>query len=126
MTPGRAGYFSVKRSGRHGSLSDAKAVGSRWTKAVAMSTPVPKCLQKKKTFGGIFIHLIFFATTGKPAPKMEAMNTMTWNVLVMYHQIASYVLTNCSNVQRKVVSSSIRLTATLRFLHVGHCELQNG
>jgi hypothetical protein len=27
ITPGRAGYFSVKRSGRHGSLREAKAVG---------------------------------------------------------------------------------------------------
>jgi hypothetical protein len=25
-----------------------------WTKAVAIKTPVPKCLQKKKIFGGIF------------------------------------------------------------------------
>jgi hypothetical protein len=88
-----AGYLSVKSSGRHGSLSDAKAVGSSclvsgailaihhseltWTKAVAIRTPVPKCLQKKKIFGGIFIHLTFFATTGKPQPPIDAKKTMT-------------------------------------------------
>jgi hypothetical protein len=38
------------------------------TKAVAISTPVPKCLQAKKTFGGILSHLSFFAATGKPQP----------------------------------------------------------
>jgi hypothetical protein len=47
-----------------------------WTKAVAIRTPVPKCLQKKKTFGGIFIHLTFFATTGNPQPPIEAKKTM--------------------------------------------------
>lgn len=48
-----------------------------WTKAVAIRTPVPKCLQKKKTFGGIFIHLTFLATTGKPQPPIDAKKTMT-------------------------------------------------
>lgn len=38
------------------------------TNAVAIRTPVPKCLQAKKTFGGTLSHLIFFAATGKPAP----------------------------------------------------------
>jgi hypothetical protein len=95
MTPGRAGYLSVNRSGRHGSLRDWKAVGRSyasqsavniprtsvltWTNAVAIKTPVPKCLQKKNTFGGIFIHLTFFATTGNPAPPIEAANTITVN-----------------------------------------------
>lgn len=32
------------------------------------------------------------------------------------------VLTNCSNVQGKVVSGSIRLAATLRLLRIGHCK----
>jgi hypothetical protein len=48
-----------------------------WTKAVAIKTPVPKCLQKKKSFGGIFIHLTFLATTGKPQPPIDAKKTMT-------------------------------------------------
>ena len=34
-------------------------------------------MQKKKILGGIFIHLTFFATTGNPAPPIEAMKTMT-------------------------------------------------
>ena len=42
MAPGIAVYVSVQNSGRHESPSRVKAVGSRWTKAVAMSTPVPK------------------------------------------------------------------------------------
>jgi hypothetical protein len=33
----------LKKYGRHGSVSETNAVGRRWTKAVAMSTPVPKC-----------------------------------------------------------------------------------
>jgi len=32
------------------------------------------------------------------------------------------VLTNRSNVQRKVIDGSIRLAAALRLLRVGHCE----
>lgn len=48
-----------------------------WTKAVAMSTPVPKCLQAKKTFSGTLNHLTLFAATGKPAPRMEAARTRT-------------------------------------------------
>lgn len=39
-----------------------------WTKAVAINTPVPKCLHAKKILGGIFTHDTFFATTGNPAP----------------------------------------------------------
>lgn len=59
-----------------------------WTKAVAIRTPVPKCLQKKKTFGGIFIHLTFLATTGKPAPKMDAKKTMTRGGLACDYSVA--------------------------------------
>lgn len=47
-----------------------------------MRTPVPKCLQKKKILGGIFIHLTFLATTGKPHPPIEAKKTMTVVALV--------------------------------------------
>ncbi len=90
MTPGIGGYLSVKRSGRHGFIKLPKAVGSScvrrvsrnlmhvglvdareirtWTKAVAMRTPVPKCLQAKKMEGGIFRALNRLATTGNPAP----------------------------------------------------------
>lgn len=35
--------------GRHGSVREVKAVGRRWTKAVANKTPVPKCWQMKRT-----------------------------------------------------------------------------
>jgi len=48
-----------------------------WTNAVATRTPVPKCLQAKKTLDGTLSHLTFFAKTGKPAPKMENINTRT-------------------------------------------------
>ena len=33
----------LKKYGKHGSVSDTKAVGRRWTNAVAIRTPVPKC-----------------------------------------------------------------------------------
>lgn len=39
-----------------------------WTNAVAIRTPVPKCLHAKKTLGGTFNHLTFLAITGNPAP----------------------------------------------------------
>lgn len=39
-----------------------------WANAVAISTPVPKCLQAKNMGMGILNHLIFFAATGNPAP----------------------------------------------------------
>lgn len=35
---------------------------------MAISTPVPKCLQAKNILGGIFNCLYFFAATGNPAP----------------------------------------------------------
>lgn len=35
---------------------------------MAISTPVPKCLQKKKTLGGILRPLNFLAARGNPAP----------------------------------------------------------
>ena len=38
-----------QKCGKHGSVRDWKAVGSRWTKAVAMRTPVPKCREMKRT-----------------------------------------------------------------------------
>lgn len=38
--------------GRHGSVRDSKAVGSRCTKAVAMSTPVPKWRERKRNWCG--------------------------------------------------------------------------
>jgi hypothetical protein len=51
-----------------------------WTKAVAIKTPVPKCLQKKNIVGGILRNLNFFATTGKPAPKQEKARTRTLEI----------------------------------------------
>jgi hypothetical protein len=33
----------LKKGGRHGSVREVKAVGRRWTNAVAIKTPVPKC-----------------------------------------------------------------------------------
>ena len=32
---------------------DTKAVGSKWTNAVAISTPVPKCLLRNRNLWGI-------------------------------------------------------------------------
>lgn len=43
-------YPSLKTYGKQGSVKDMKAVGSRWTKAVAINTPVPKCWLKKMMF----------------------------------------------------------------------------
>lgn len=42
MRPAIAGYPSFQKEGRHGSVRETKAVGRRWTKAVAIKTPVPK------------------------------------------------------------------------------------
>ena len=77
----------MKRFGKHGLFNDWKAVGRRCTKAVAIRTPVPKCLQKKNTFGGIFNDLNFFATTGKPAPKIEALKTRTVDDQLWVHRM---------------------------------------
>jgi hypothetical protein len=93
-----------------------------WTKAVAIRTPVPKCLQKKKIFGGIFIQLTFLATTGKPQPPMDAKNTMTMDLLVGAKPGRWTSLTNCSDVQRKVIDSAICLASAHGFLHSRHVE----
>src|SRR5690349_6545752 len=59
------------------SFSHHVIVPLTWTNAVAISTPVPKCLQMKNVFAGTLTHLTFFARTGKPAPKMDAARTRT-------------------------------------------------
>lgn len=52
MAPGIAGYSSVQKLGRHESPRSVNAVGRRWTKAVAINTPVPKWrIAKKKDVG---------------------------------------------------------------------------
>jgi hypothetical protein len=90
---------------------------------VAIKTPVPKCLQKKKIGGGIFIHLTFFATTGNPAPPIEAAKTMTvWLLLDGNILALSGTLTDCSYVQREVIVCRICITATHWLLHRGHCD----
>jgi len=48
MKPAMAGYPWFQKDGRHGSVKELKAVGKRWTKAVAIRTPVPKCLDRKR------------------------------------------------------------------------------
>jgi hypothetical protein len=48
-----ARYVLLQNRGRHGSVNDTNAVGRRWTKAVAISTPVPKCLEMKRKRRGI-------------------------------------------------------------------------
>lgn len=53
IAPARAGYCSLKNGGRHGSIKDINAVGIRCTNAVAMRTPVPKCLKPKCALAGI-------------------------------------------------------------------------
>jgi hypothetical protein len=64
-----------------------------------MRTPVPKCLQKKKMFGGIFIHLIFFAMTGKPHPSR-------WSVPRMYNDLDDYQPPMLAIRTRTIVSSA--------------------
>ena len=46
----------------HSELRDLKASGRRWTKAVERMTPVPKCLPRKKTMGGMRMYLTRFET----------------------------------------------------------------
>jgi hypothetical protein len=48
-----ARYVRLQNRGRHGSVNDTNAVGRRWTKAVAINTPVPKCLEMKRNRRGI-------------------------------------------------------------------------
>jgi hypothetical protein len=53
MNPAMAGYVSCQNGGRHGSVKLVYAVGRRCTKAVAMSTPVPKWREIKSAWLGI-------------------------------------------------------------------------
>ena len=48
IRPAMAGYPWFQKEGRHGSVRETNAVGSRWTNAVAMRTPVPKCRDRKR------------------------------------------------------------------------------
>jgi hypothetical protein len=73
------------------------------TKAVAIRTPVPKCFVKKNTFGGMCIHVTFFATTGKPQPPILATNTMTDHVSKAISMVET-LLTNSRNVKRHVIT----------------------
>jgi hypothetical protein len=63
MSPAMAGYPLVQNDGRHGAVREMNAVGRRWTKAVAMSTPVPKCRERKRNWCG----------TGKRGKRFAAM-----------------------------------------------------
>jgi hypothetical protein len=75
-----------------------------WTKAVAINTPVPKCLQKKKIVGGIFKLLNFLATTGNPAPKQENARTRTGSISMYRREVPIHVLlTEANNMQRQIV-----------------------
>lgn len=65
MNPGMGGYNSFQNRGRHGSVSEINAVGSRWMKAVAIKTPVPKCREKKMNLCGIGREGKRLAITGK-------------------------------------------------------------
>merc|ERR1712169_114651 len=56
---------------RQGFLRASSAGPRRWMKAVAMITPEPKYLQKKKTHSGIFKPACRFAKMGKVAPIEE-------------------------------------------------------
>lgn len=53
IAPGIWGKVRVQKGGRHGSVKEPKAVGSRWTNAVAIRTPVPKCREKKRKRWGV-------------------------------------------------------------------------
>jgi len=72
---------------------------------VAISTPVPKCLQKKKTFEGILIHLNFFATTGNPQPAIEAKDTMTVQRLVQGRNGENFDLQTAPTCRGKLYSA---------------------
>jgi phosphoglycerate dehydrogenase-like enzyme len=48
-----AGYPWFQNRGRHGSVRETNAVGRRWTKAVAMRTPVPKWRERKRKRWGM-------------------------------------------------------------------------
>ena len=52
MNPLIAGYTFVQNGGRQSSVKFRYAVGRRCTNAVAMSTPVPKCLLMKSAWFG--------------------------------------------------------------------------
>jgi hypothetical protein len=54
-----------QKGGRHGSVREEKAVGRRCTKAVAIRTPVPKCLEMKRNWCGTGNRGKRFATMGK-------------------------------------------------------------
>lgn len=43
-----ARYEWLQNRGRHGSVRETNAVGKRCTNAVAIKTPVPKCLERKR------------------------------------------------------------------------------
>lgn len=77
MRPGIAEYPSFQKRGRHGSVRDSNAVGRRCTKAVAMSTPVPKCRDRKRNWWG----------TGTPGKRL----TMTGNEHASAAQISTHV-----------------------------------
>lgn len=42
-----------QKLGKQGLVKELNAVGSKWTKAVAINTPVPKCLEMKRKWRGM-------------------------------------------------------------------------
>lgn len=115
------------------------------TNAVAIRTPVPKCLQMKNVLAGTLTHLTFFATTGKPAPRREAAKTRTRSMLLVDNTRPGVVgrecpsrLTQGRNVEAKIILANL-LTAPTRRLSrhevdlgdrcshiIGHCVFSSG
>ena len=114
------------------------------TNAVAIRTPVPKCLQMKNVLAGTLTHLTFFATTGKPAPRREAAKTMTGSRLLVDNTTGSggrerpSRLTQRRNVEAKIILANLLAAPTRRLSrhevdlgdrcsHIfGHCVVFSG
>ena len=82
IAPAIAGYVSCQKEGKHGSVREMNAVGNKCTKAVAMSTPVPKCRTRNNVKGGIRSFGTFTTMIGRTHAVKETAKIMnkapTW------------------------------------------------
>ena len=106
------------------------------TNAVAMMTPVPKCLQKKNTGAGILRPEKFLANIGNPALAIEATSTMTATHLgyTFSSRVARLALGACELTQSQNMNASVifsRSAAAPAYgsrnrIHLLIREVQNG
>lgn len=126
IRPASEGYRSVKKGGRQGDVKLENALGRSYgqlrecgagtcIKAVAMMTPVPKCLTEKNTHDGIRNRPDLFATMGNNAPASVLFHTRSYQMLKLVKSQTKQLYANPTRIHG--------LHPQVHHLHIEHYVL---